>query len=94
MDRPFRELHELYKILYERAEAQKKADEERQKKEEEEERARQKLKADENIAPYQIHREPPPDATKITPDDNIIPSPYEVEALEEVFEEMAEGGII
>lgn len=94
MDRPFRELHELYKILYERAEAQKKADEERQRKEEEEERAKEKSEVDRGVRSPRIHREPPPDAIRTTPDDNIMPSPYEAEALEEVFEEMAEGGIM
>lgn len=33
MDRPFNEIHEIYRILYLRSEAQKKAEEEREKKE-------------------------------------------------------------
>lgn len=44
MDRPFREVHELYRILYLRAEAQQKAEEERIKKEEEEAKKQQKQK--------------------------------------------------
>lgn len=94
MDRPFRELHELYKILYERAEAQRKADEEKRKREEEEERAKEKSEVERGIRHPQIHREPPPDAIRTTSDDNIMPSPYEAEALEEAFEEMTEGGIM
>ena len=34
MDRPFNEIHEIYRILYLRSEAQKKAEEEREKEEE------------------------------------------------------------
>ena len=33
MDRPFNEIHEIYRILYLRSEAQKKAEEEREKEE-------------------------------------------------------------
>ena len=95
MELPFRELHELYKIVYERAEARAKAEKERQEqeeqqrqKEEDEERRRKGL-------PPQIRRQPPPDAkTIVRPNDTPISSPEDAEELEEMFEEMAEGGAI
>lgn len=94
MDLPFRELHEYYRIVYERAEARAKAEKEREEeekrkkqKEEEEERRRKGL-------PPLLRRQPPPDA-KIAKQDNIpVPSPYDAEDLEEALEEMVEGGAI
>ena len=81
MDRPFREVHELYKILYERAEAQQKAEEERRKKEEEEQRREQQrnkgLPANRKLADV-----PPPS----TP--SCEPSPMEAEAIEDMLEEI------
>lgn len=78
MDRPFREVHELYKILYQRAEAQQKEAEEREKKEKEEEKKRQRQNGQNNV------RQQPPDAASTIP----TPSPLEMEALEEMFEDM------
>ena len=75
MDRPFREVHELYKILYQRAEAQQKEAEEREKKEKEEEKKRQKGSP---------NKQQLTDATSTIP----TPSPLEMEALEEMFEDM------
>lgn len=75
MDRPFREVHELYKILYQRAEAQQKEAEEREKKEKEEEEKRRKNGP---------KRQQPTDATSAIP----TPSPLEMEALEEMFEDI------
>lgn len=84
MDRPFREVHELYKILYERAEAQQAAEKARQEKEAEEER--KKRQADKSKPP-QFVRQPPSDA--ITSKSTITePSPFELEALEDVLEEI------
>ena len=80
MDRPFREVHELYKILYQRAEAQQKAEEERQKKEQEEENKRKR-----QVGPTpQYSKQQPPDAINTMP----TPSPLEMEALEDMFEEI------
>lgn len=78
MDRPFRELHELYKILYQRAEAQQKAEEERAKEAEEAERIRK-----ENSSRDIPMKSLPSDASTIP-----TPSPLEAEALENALEEL------
>ncbi len=93
MECPFRELHEFYKIVYDRAEAHAKAEKEREEEErrqrEEEERAERTRKG----LPPQIRREPPSDAKRIKPNAPIL-SPYEADNLEEMIEEMAEGGVM
>ena len=81
MDRPFREIHELYKILYQRAEAQKLKEEEEAKARENEQRDKGKQSTAKQV---------PSDAS-ITPAVNnpgIQPSSMELEALEEAFEDM------
>lgn len=89
MDRPFREVHELYKILYQRAEAQAAAEEERKKKEAEEEQAKRKAEASRGIKPPQLIRQPPPDAIQIKNNSTVPePSPLEVDALEEALEDL------
>ena len=93
MDRPFRELHELYKILFERAEAQKKAEEERAAKEAEDAKKRRNEEHERNKVFPRINPMRPSDGNQINLD-NITPSPLEAEALEEAFEEMADGGIV
>ena len=93
MDRPFRELHELYKILFERAEADKKRREEEEAKAKEEEERKRQSEINRGIRPPQLNRMPPPDA-KRNPSDVQTPSPLEAEALEDALEEMAEGGVI
>lgn len=72
MDRPFNEIHEIYRILYLRSEAQKKAEEEREKKEKEKENNKKQ-----------------PTQKKLT-DVNSVPnpSPLEIEALEDAFDEL------
>lgn len=87
MDRPFRELHELYKILFERAEAMRKKDEQERKEKEEKERRERAM----NKQPY---RPQPPDVNR-TPNESIpTPSPLEAEALEDALEELTEGGVL
>lgn len=93
MDRPFRELHELYKIVYERAEAQAKAEKEREEREKKEREAEENRERARKGLPPLIRREPPPDA-KYTTKEPIIPSPYGADDLEEAFEEITEGGAI
>lgn len=78
MDRPFRELHELYKILYQRAEAQQKAEEERAKEADESERTRKT-----NSSRDMPMKSLPSDASTIP-----TPSPLEAEALENALEEL------
>ena len=52
MERPFNEIHEIYRILYLRSEAQKQAEEEREKKEKEKNKQpTQKSLADVNTVP-------------------------------------------
>ena len=86
MDRPFREIHELYKILYERAQAQQEAEEARKKKEEEEARNQAQKRGPSGFSPS-YNRQPPTDAI---PNSSTItePSPFEAEALEDALEEL------
>ena len=83
MDRPFREVHELYKILYQRAEAQKAAEDKRKKEEEAKKRA-----ADSNRMMPMPPR--PYRSTDVSNNQEVIsqPSPLEAEALEEAFEDL------
>lgn len=93
MDRPFRELHELYKILFDRAEAEKRRREEEEAKAKEEEERKRQSEINRGIKP-KLNRMPPPDAIRNNPSDIQTPSPLEAEALEDALEEMAEGGVI
>lgn len=81
MDRPFREVHELYKILYERAEAQAAA--EKKRKEEEEEKAK-----NERNKGRSTYKPVSSDVSASTNGIGLQPSPMEAEALEEAFEDM------
>jgi len=93
MERPFRELHELYKIVLERAEAQAKAEEERKKQEEEERKAEER--ANRGGKPYIPTRpyNPSDERQQTKPADKApIAAPLEAEALEDAFEDMADGG--
>ena len=84
MDRPFNELHELYRIVYLRAEAQAKAEKERQEKEE-----REKGRKKGGPPHPQINRQPPTDVNNM-PDLNL--SPMAAEEMEDALEDLAEGG--
>lgn len=92
MDRPFRELHELYKILFERAEAEKAKREKEEKEAAEAEKQKERMQMYQGRGP-QLNRMPPPDA-KRNPSDVSTPSPLEAEALEDALEEMSEGGVL
>lgn len=85
MDRPFNELHELYRIVYLRAEAQAKAEKERQEKEE-----REKKQGKGGPPHPQINRKPPTDVNNNMPDLNL--SPLAAEEMEDALEDLAEGG--
>ena len=80
MDRPFREIHELYKILYDKAEVRVKEEKERKEQERQEEEMKRR---------GQMPRKPADDLNR-----SITPSPAEAAALEDVFEELAEGGVM
>ena len=84
MDRPFNELHELYRIVYLRAEAQAKAEKERQEKEE-----REKKYGKGGPQHSQLNRRPPTDVNQ-PPNLNI--SPMAAEEMEDALEDLAEGG--
>jgi len=86
MDRPFREVHELYKILYQRAEAQQEAEKARKEKEEEEARKQREANRPKGINSYRLSDNKPSDATNNSTMPE--PSPLEMEALEEAFEEI------
>lgn len=79
MDRPFREIHELYKLLYERALAQQKAEEERKKEEEKKERE----------ARSNPQRRYPPTDVNNKSTSMPAPSPLEMEMLEDAMEELS-----
>lgn len=83
MNRPYREIHELYKILFERAEAQQAAEKARQEKEAEEEKKRIEANRPKGIKSNQYVNDTLPDASTIQQ-----PSPLELEALEEALEDM------
>lgn len=89
-DRPFRELHELYRIVYNRAEMQRLKDEEEKKREEEE----KKSELSKSNKSKQTTKQPT-DAIGVRSNKNIsMPSPLESEALEDALEELAEGGLM
>lgn len=93
MDRPFREIHELYKIVYERAEAQAAVEAARKAEEEEKRKNEERSNISRGAAKPQIHRQPPPDA-KIESYNSIpVPSPLAASEIEDAIEEMLEGGV-
>lgn len=85
-------MHELYRILYIRAEAQAKADEERKKKEEEEAKRKERANRPRGYPPG--YRQRPADVNKSKEADMPTPSPLEAEVLEDALEELAEGGVM
>ena len=68
MDRPFNEIHEIYRILYLRSEAQKKIEEEREKNEKKNKQPTPQTLTDVNNMPE--------------------PSPLEIEAMEDAFDDI------
>lgn len=80
MDRPFRELHEIYRIVYLRAEAAKAAQEAREE-EEKKSKGQSNRPTDGRISNQNKTAKAPL-------------SPLEAEAFEEVFEELGEGGMM
>lgn len=95
MELPFNELHELYRIAFLRMQAREKAEKERQEEEEKQKEREENEERRKKGLPPQLRRAPPPDAKKITQQkEKPISSPIEAEELEELFEEMAEGGAI
>ena len=93
MDLPFRDVHEYYRIVFLRSEAQRAAQKEREEMEEKERKEQERKERAMGKAP-QIRRAPPPDAVKIKNKDAIPnPTPMEAEALNDAFEDLLEGGI-
>lgn len=90
---PFWQVHELYKIVVERAEAQRKAEEERQRKEKEEQERQAREEARKAGRPY---RPPPssnnrPNSVPVDESNNNMPSPspsISNDDMEEFFEEL------
>lgn len=91
MDRPFAELHEIYRIVFLRQEAQIKAEEEKKKKEEADERARlqQTYRPPTGLKqlPYQYNERQQPNSYE------SAPSIIELDAMEDALEELSEGSI-
>ena len=88
IDAPFDRVHELYRILFLKAEASAKAEEERKKKEEEERKRKEKEDIRAGRRGPIIQRDQPADEQPTTT------SPLEAEAIEDVLEELAEGGVM
>lgn len=82
MDRPFRELHELYNILFQKAEAHAAAE---AAKKEEEEKAAKNDSSGKSADGKKGNNQLPNISTS---------SPFEAEALEDALEEFAEGGLM
>lgn len=81
MDRPFREIHELYRINFLRVQAKKEAEEEEERK-----KKAEKNKSS-NTNSYNMSSD--------VNTNNIIPSSLlGSDDLEEALEELAEGGVI
>lgn len=76
MDRPFREVHELYRILFLRAQEQQRQAEEQRKKEEEEAKRNSQSKG-------QSTR--PPDVNQTSPS---LPTNMDMEDIQDALEEM------
>ena len=107
MDRPFQELHELYRLIYLKAEVDAKIQKEREEKEKKEaEEAERKKKADRGLSPGMMSpsqyamrvkkQKPSPTDVNDKPqtDTSYTPSPLEVEALADMMEELSEGGVM
>lgn len=94
MDRPFREIHELYRIVFLRAKEQEEKEKQRQEEEEKERQAKDQSDIRRGAIHPHIRREPPSDAATVKKDKSLTPSSQlEIEALEDAFEELAEGGV-
>lgn len=96
MDRPFRELHELYRILFLKAEAQAKKDKEEEEKKKQDEEDERKNNRPKGIS-QPMYYKPKQDkqlADVKQQNDFSAPSPLEAEALEDALEELAEGGLM
>ena len=93
MECPFREVHELYRIVYEKAEAQAKAEQERQENERKQQEEQERQERIKRGLPPPIRREPSSDVKQAAKPNTPVPSPYEAEQLEEMFEDMIEGGV-
>lgn len=104
MERPFRELHELFRIVYKRSEAQ--AEAERKRQEEEAKKAKEEEARNRNAnrprgfevaSMMQNLNKKPTDVQEDTtpPDYQVAASaPFDMDDIEEAFEEMAGGGVM
>lgn len=94
MDRPFREIHELYRIVFLRAKEQEEKEKQRQQEEEKEKKEKEQSEIRRGLRPPQLKREPPSDAVTVKNNKSLAPSSQlEAEALEDALEELAEGGV-
>ena len=93
MDRPFREIHELYRIVFLRAKEQEEKEKKRQQEEEKEKQAKEQSDIRRGVKPPQLRREPPSDAVTVKNKSLAPSSQLEAEALEDALEELAEGGV-
>lgn len=92
-DRPFREVHELYRIVYLKAQAE--AEREKQRQAEEEEKRKQEEKANRPRGIPNLPKPYKPNSKQPTDDiSQHTMSPLEAEELQDMLEDMAEGGIM
>lgn len=93
MDRPFRELHELYRLLFLRAQEQAAAEKAKQEEEERKKNNEQKRPKPPGINyPQGYSRARLADATR--KNSVSMPSAYEAEVLEDALEDLVEGGVM
>lgn len=94
MDRPFRDLHAIYRIIFLKAEAQAKKDKEdaeAKAKAEEEERRKNAPKG----ISQPMYYKPNQQLTDVKQQSDLsTPSPLEAEMLNDALEELVEGGIM
>lgn len=89
MEAPFDYLHELYRIVYLRSEAQAKKAKEEEEARQDEERKKKGMSSGIILPPgYR----PPIDAKQNNQPPSV--SPIEAEALEDALEELTEGGMV
>lgn len=88
---PFNEIHELYKIVYDKAEARAKEEEEKAKREREEEERKKQSERTAKGMPQLIKRNPVPTDGSNNKKSNSTSS-FSSDDLEDAFEELIEGG--
>lgn len=86
MDRPFKELHEIYRIVYLKAEKQAQAEEERKAKEAEEKKKKERERSMGSLPSNPMYQNRPTDVMPTNQMDTL--SPAQAEALQDALEDI------